>query len=95
MHTYAEESALVGAKRLNSDRAPALLHNLLDNGQTEANTVVVQASSTLELAESSEELWKILALNADTRILHMQDEQVLRLEPVACFDMNLATWSEL
>ena len=74
LHAYAEQSALVGTLRFDTDGTSALFHYLLDNGQSKANTFTIDARGALKLAKPREKLWKVLAHDADARVLHMQDE---------------------
>ena len=95
LHAYAEETAFVGAFGFDANGSATLFNDHLDDGQAEADPVIVYACGALQFAELAEQPGQVLVLDSDPRVLHVHDEQVFWLRPVARFDVNLSVVGEL
>ena len=74
LHAYTEETTFVGTFGFDADGSATLFNDHLDDGQAEADPVIVYACSALQFAELAEQPRQVLALDSDPSVLYVHDE---------------------
>lgn len=57
----------------------ALLNDLANDGQSEADALMIQLCCSLQLTEAREELGQVLSVDPRACVLHMHDERFLEV----------------
>ena len=65
----------------------AWLHYLLHNCESETDAITIHFSRALQFAKTIEEFAKVFFSNAFAWVFNMDDQQIVRLASIACFDL--------